>query len=352
MSSYPIINHIARDLKIIRFNNEPDYQFISRIIYSGLGIWVRYSTVDENILNPDKSKIGVSKIHILNRCRPFLDEMLGIYPAARTWFYPSDTESHPVETVRDRLCMSGELVEVGYNTDLSLPHFEICPINKNNSLIRGIQNQELLTAIGLAQMKTSYSRGALSNQDLFQFYGLQSSTASVIMNEIISALKWTKWNDESPFQIYNKHSSMSFSNSWDYKFIGNGLELSLYRHPMYSKGNKNFGFIKCVDGEMYISQVSEYLVDGFEVRRYMYALRYEASNPVKAAFIRYRQENFVELHLYNALPSQEENLLMLLGWPVRHIHDKYRLLFHGSVWGFIAQVLRNLNIKLEEKIHG
>ncbi|MFK4166217.1 hypothetical protein ACI2LM_08145 [Paenibacillus lautus] len=352
MSSYPIINHIARDLKIIRFNNESDYQFISRAIYSGLGMWVRYSTLDENILNPDKSKIGVSKIHILNRCRPFLNEMLGIYPAARNWFYPLDTESHPVETVRDRLCMGGELVEVGYNTDLSLPHFEICPINKNNSLIRGIQNQELLTAIGLAQMETSNGREALSNQDLFQFYGLQNNTASVIMNEIISALKWTKWNNEFPFQIFNKHISMNFSNSWDYEFKEHIFEISLYRHPMYSHGNTDFGFVKCINGEIYTSRISEYLVERFEVRRYMHALRNEASNPVKAAFIRYGQENLVELHLYNALPAQEENLLMLLGWPVRHIHDKYRLLFHGSVWEFIAQVLRNLNIKLEEKIHG
>ncbi|MBD7970010.1 hypothetical protein [Paenibacillus gallinarum] len=353
MISNPIIHHIAKDLKIVKIPLETEEQYFSRIIYSALAMWIRYSTLDEDILFPEKSKIGVSKTHIRNRCQPFIDEMIKMYPSTRQWFYPPDKESDPVGTVMERLCNAGELVEVGYSTDLALPHYAWCLANENMSIIRGIKNFDLLGVTGISQLDELTDNLVLNPRaDLFSFYSLSKNTEDVLLNEILEKMEWVAWSNDLPYQLFNKFSQKNFSYSWDYEFKENDTEITLYRHPLYLKGNKDFGFVKKMDGKIYTSQLSEYFVETFEVRRYMYALRHSAGNSAKAKYIQHSDVDLVELHLYNGLPSNETKILGILGWPVHNIYDMRKLVFHISVWDFVKQLLSNLNISLEGSANG
>lgn len=113
-----ILNAMIRDLKIWQYSGESNPQFVARVVYSALSMWIRVSTLDENIFEPSENPVGVSKVHILNRCQSFLDFMIKRYPDIREWFYPKDEKQKPIETIRERLYNAGELVDIGFNTDL------------------------------------------------------------------------------------------------------------------------------------------------------------------------------------------------------------------------------------------
>jgi hypothetical protein len=77
-------------------------------------------------------------------------------------------------------------------------------------------------------------------------------------------------------------------------------------------------------------------------------LKSEVDKSAIAKYKRHIKGELVELKLNNGLPYLEENLLLLLGWPMKNLSDKYNLLFHASVWVFVEKVLKNLNIVLQE----
>ncbi|MEK3984254.1 hypothetical protein MHB77_12730 [Paenibacillus sp. FSL K6-3166] len=346
MNNYTVIKRIADDLKIRKVPEEKQEVFLSRIVYSALSMWIRYSTLDEDILNQSIGKIGVSKIHIYNRCKLFLENMIQMYPTIEKWFYPEDQNTRPIEIVRERLYQGGELVDVGFHTDISLPFYEESLINSNVVVTRGLQSAALNKITGLAQLKHD-ERENFDPSDTMDFFGLESKSASARVVEYLKLIKWSK-RSEINAQVFNKYSMNIFSNSWDADLKLNDHDVTIYRNPLYWQGNRDYGFIKKINNTYYTSQINEYLIEQYEVRRFMYGLKENVGNPVSGKYKRFQDKNLFLLHLSNGLPTKEENILMLLGWPMKNINDKYNFIFDGVVWNFIREILNNLNIKLEE----
>jgi hypothetical protein len=341
MSNHDILNQIINDLNIRNYEGEGRNQYISRVVYSALSMWIRVSTLDEDIFQP-LNKIGVSKIHILNRCQPFLDNMIELYPEIHRWFYPKEDKKNPIVIIRDRLCNGGELVDVGFNTDLALPSYQECVVNNRIGIIRGYNVGYIKKATGLAQLKVLDEENTEDIEKALEFYSLKDQTAEEILRNYIKNIKWNKREGISDL-VFNKYCKNSFSNSWDSEYKLKDNEISLYKY-----GINDFGFVKKISGSIYTSQINEYLIERFEVRRFMYGLKCGVKNPIVAKYKRYEEVGLVELNLYNGLPGREQNILLLLGWPLKNVSDKYNLLFDASVWLFVEKVLKNLNIILQE----
>lgn len=340
--NYDILKQIINDLKIRQYDGEKLNLYISRVVYSALSFWIRTSTLDEDILQQSSKKIGVSKVHILNRCRPFIDNMIELYPEIYQWFYPEGSKEDPIVTIRERLYGGGELVDVGFNTDLALPNYKECIVNKRVNIIRGLNSGCFQKITGLAQFKILDKKNNVDFEKAFKFYGLRIQSAKEILREYVKNTKWNK-KEEITFQIFNKYCSNSFSSCWDNEYKLKNDDISLYKNEFF-----DFGFIRKLNGSIYTSEIEKYLIDKYEIRRFMYGLKNDVNNSIVVRYRKYDEKRLVEVRLDNALPQEEENILMLLGWPIENINDKYNLLFNTSIWLFIKNLLKNLNITLQE----
>jgi hypothetical protein len=342
MSKHDILNQIINDLNIRNYEGEGRNQYISRVVYSALSMWIRVSTLDGDIFQQPLDKIGVSKIHILNRCQPFLDNMIELYPEIHRWFYPKEDKKNPIVIIRDRLCNGGDLVDVGFNTDLALPSYQECVVNNRVGIIRGYNVGYIQKVAGLAQLKVLDEENTVDIEKALEFYDLKDQTAEEILWNYIKNIKWNKREGISDL-VFNKYCENTFSNSWDSEYKLKVNDISLYKY-----GINDFGFVKKTNGSIYTSQINQYLIERFEVRRFMYGLKCEVKNSIVAKYKKYEEAGLVELNLYNGLPGREQNILLLLGWPLQNVSDKYNLLFDASVWLFVKKVLKNLNVTLQE----
>ena len=148
-SKYEIINSISCDLKIKKYVKEDEEKFISRIIYSALGTWIKSVTLDKEILVENSDTVGVSKIHINNRCKPFLDSMIELFPITKKWFYPDEKSENPIKIITKRLLNVQQVVNAGFKTNIALPLYKECTMNNGTLLIRGMKKDNSIIATGL-----------------------------------------------------------------------------------------------------------------------------------------------------------------------------------------------------------
>ncbi|WP_252220251.1 hypothetical protein, partial [Clostridium sp. CMCC3678] len=83
----------------------------------------------------------------------------------------SDNKRNSIEIIRKRLEQGGELVDVGYNSDVALPYYKECPINNSYNVIRGIRFEKFNIATGLTQIKINDNEIYDKNR-LNVFYGI------------------------------------------------------------------------------------------------------------------------------------------------------------------------------------
>lgn len=341
-----VLNKINSDLNIIRYNGEDKNQFTSRIIYSALSMWVRFSTLDQDILAP--SAEGVSKKHVISRCEPFLDTMLKLFPESYFWFYPQGRDrENPIKVVRDRLYQSGQLVDVGFRTHVGLPEADECMIDSGVAIRKGVHRKSFNHMSGLAQLIVRSEATAEGEKEaIHNFFDLTAQSAQKVLKEYLKHVQWQKIQDFTG-ELFDKHSEKPFSSCWS-----KGLTLENNDITLYRRDYNDYGFIKRKGNSMYTNTISQFFIEQFEVRRFMYGLKKEANTKVKVDLKRYPNAQQFELHLHNDLPNKEKSILLLIGWPKNHLNDHLQLLFHESVWKLVKLILDNLHIELEGRANG
>lgn len=340
-----ILDLIAKDLKIKRYNEEKIENYRARVIYSAIGIWIRTVTLDEDAFYDNYSKPGVSKIHIKNRVTPFLENMLEIYPEVLKWFEYTN-EKGVIEIVRDRLYKAGELVDVGYETDLSLPIYEECKLNDEYKIIRGMSIDRFNKIIGLGQIDINDK----NENDIFEFLGLFNKNSEDILEEYLNNAIWNE-SQGKDYEYFNKYSKKTLSKCWEKEYCLKNGDITLYR--IFSKEYSNeYGFVKRENNKLYFSYITDYLISEHEIRRFMYALKKESDTSILAYFKHYDESELTWVKLYNMLPAKEYNILMLIGWPKYSIEDDFNFIIDRSCWNFVEKMLSNLGIILKENSYG
>lgn len=340
-----IIDLIAKDLKIKKYNEEKIENYRARVIYSAIGIWIRTVTLDEDTFHDNYSKAGVSKIHIKNRVTPFLENILEIYPEVLNWFEYTRGKG-VIEIIRDRLYKAGELVDVGYETDLSLPIYEECKLNDEYKIIRGMSVDKFNKIIGLGQININNK----NENDIFEFLGLSNKNSEEILKEYLNNAIWSelKGND---YEYFNKYSQKTLSKCWEKEYCLEDGDITLYRtfSNVYSS---EYGFVKRNNNKLYFSYITNYFMSNNEIRRFMYALKKISNTSALAYFKHYDESKLTWLKLNNMLPSKEYDILMLIGWPKNNIEDGFNFIIDRSCWSFVEKMLSNLGIILKENSYG
>lgn len=335
-----IIERINKDLNIVRFDNESDSCYKSRIIYSSLSLWIRMVTC--SVIEHELSNIkhGKSRRYISNKVEAFFENIIELYPEMREWF---DLENmNPVNVIINKLLECGEVVSVGFKTDLKVPISSRCRVSDDLEIYRGLKLEKYEFVTGLTPLYVFSGEDSIE-EDVFQFYGVKDKPATKVLYDYMKIAKWNKV-EETSYQIFDMHCKDVLSKCWkdDYNLLES--EITLYKNAFF-----DFGFIKKKGNKIYISQISEYFIEKREVRRFMYALKKNNKNQAKAVYKKNNNGEIFELKLFSALPQCEESILFLLGWPKNNITDKYNFYFCKSIWPFIKRIIENLDIILEER---
>lgn len=343
-----VLNKINRDLNIVRYDGESKNEYLSRIIYSALSMWVRYSTLDHDFFPTARKGTGVSKKYVIYRCKPFLKQMLKLFPESRNWFYPQGEDSdNPITIVRDRLYHSGQLLDVGFKNRVGLPEADECAVDSRIAIRKGVIPKPFSHLSGLAQIIVqSEETVEVEKESILNFFGLMNQKAQTFLKDYLT---YIRWHPESEFtrELFNKYSEKPFSSCWSIDLSLENNDITLFRN-----GSRAYGFIKKEDGVVYTSYISDYFIRRYEVRRWMYGLKKDTHTTVKADLKKYPDAQLFELQLYSDLPIKEKSILLLIGWPKKHISDHLHLLFHESVWEIVKLILHQLHIDWERRTNG
>ncbi|CEP95572.1 Uncharacterised protein [[Clostridium] sordellii] len=337
-----ILSEISNDLNIGQYKEENFILYKSRVIYSALSKWIKISTLDKDILKDKEYDIGQSSKYLVNKAKEILENIIEVFPEINIWFHPKGMKESPEILIIDRLKNSGEIIKSGFRTQLALPTYEECIISDNTKVTRGIENNEMHVYTGLVQLKSLDNICKIDKTGLFEFYGLEDKTAQEIWYKYIKNAEWKK-RKSITCNIFNKYSKFNFYRSWEENYNLKDGEISIYK-----ENYNDYGVIKNIDGEIYTSQFTRPLVESYEIRRFMYALKCEVKNNTIANYKYIGKYDAVELNLRSALPNHENNILLALGWPKNSIQDTNNLIFNIHVWEFVKLILENLNIVTRE----
>ena len=318
-----ILTAMASDMKIIKFTDESDSQYCNRILYSAIACWIKTVAADKMLGSGDDS--GVSRHHILNRCTQILNELLLRYPTSRSWFLPEIDLDSPISLIRSRLIRHGDILNVGFNTNLILAKEEAVPICESFATHKGV----------LLSPQTHYSGIAVIGSPLplnVPYLIMQDSVSW--FNEYIQSAWWEKCScfDEN-IQYYNaeKKSRNNYSGWQSLKPMPtNGIILA---RRTVNNAEYEYFLLKEKSGIQFIHRIDHFLQEIGEYRKFMFALRSLADNKIPCQISIHGDHVLLKIWVY--LPQNELNFLESYAWPHNSVSDVLEWDMQLNIWSYI-----------------
>lgn len=331
-----ILTAMASDMKINKYMDESDSQYCNRILYSAIACWIKTAAVDKMIGNIDYS--GVSRRHILNRCTQILKELLLRYPTSNSWFLLENDVESPISLIRSRLIRHGDILNIGFNTNLILAKEEVVPICESFATYKGI----------LLSPKTSYSGIAVigSAIPVDEHYIIAQDSISWF-NEYIQSAWWEKCSSlDETTQYYNaeKRSRNNYSG-WQSLMpkSANGI---IFARRTVNNAEYEYILLKEKSGVWFIHRIDRFLQEIGEYRKFMFALRSLANNKVPCQISIHGDHVLLKIWVY--LPQNELNFLESYAWPHNSVSDVLEWDIQLDIWSFIRPHFEALGFEIME----
>lgn len=329
---------MAADLGVDRYSDESEVEYCNRVLYSALACWVKASALDRPVSSMQTDVMGVSRRHILDKCTSILSEMLKRHPKSILWFQMEAETDNPVTLLRSRLIRHGDLLNVGFDTNLILAGANRIPLSGTLECLIG----------KVLQIKTCYSGISMLHKPqegvLFEAESIMDAVTWFL--DYIKAAWWKKSEaiDDS-IQYFNAYKkSRNNYSCWQFEQPESVNGLLLVRCVV----NKNaYEYLLLRQGE-YLQEhrIAPFLQGIGEHRRMMISMRCLAGNKVPAQM--FRCSDHVHLKLPIHLPQRESALLESYAWPHNSIEDKLEWDMAEEIWKFIEPHLTGLGIKIME----
>lgn len=333
-----ILHAMAADLKIKQYTNETSIQYCNRILYSALACWIKTTALDRPIGSIPNS--GVSRRHIFDRCSTVFDELLTLCPGSMPWFSFEKPTEHPVSVIRSRLIRNGDLLNVGFDTNLILARKSVVAISDNLEVHHGI----------IYSPEVFYTGVATVAQSKLHFSKTENNNSVDWLKEYIKRAWWEKVaiSDASVQYYYAKGKSRNNYKLWQSSFPEEPTNVVLARRSVNVNDYEYF----LVKGENrnYIHRIDPLLHDLGEHRRFIFALRSMVNNKPPCEILVY--QDHVHIKLWSYLPQAELSLLESYAWPHSSISDVLEWDMPHSIWQCIEPKLRALGLEIMEAYNG
>ena len=143
---------MASDLGITKYKHETAIQYRHRVLYSASACWIKAASMDRPVTVDPTVSLGTSRRHIIDKCSAVLEELLKRYPNCRMWFEPEGSTEKPIPIIRSRLLRHGDLVNVGFDTNLALTASQHIPLTRELGCTKGAVIQRGNMYSGLAMV--------------------------------------------------------------------------------------------------------------------------------------------------------------------------------------------------------
>ena len=347
-----LIADISVDLGIFSSLEESQELYLSRLIYSALGEWVKTAACDivhgVAEISDEELSTGASKHHITKKIKGILDAYISNFPEIKDWFFP-DENAQPAHEIRNRLISSGQLVSDKENR-LQFPPEKCCKIADDFYLLRGYYGDKEIWSVGLGVYVADKEN--IPEVSFSEFFNLTEKPANEFLLDYVQSISSRfKPVTVSPGtrEYFNPYSFTTLSKSWE---STPNLKLAV---TVYRDNQSDYGFIRQNDGKLESCPIPSAYIKLHDIRRFLYGLRYMSGNPLRVRIKEgdYRldedgEEKFVyRFRFPSHLPQKEMTALYSLGWPVRNINDKTEFLIPESSLHQVKYICQSLCMEIK-----
>ncbi len=338
-----ILHAMAADMGIFKYKNESEVQYCNRVLYSAMASWIKAAALDQPVTSEQTDNPGVSRRHIFDKCEVILNEMLKRFPESKIWFGTDKTEESPIALLINRLLRHGDLLHVGFETNLILAGSNGIKLSDRVKCRRG----EALSA-------GTYYSGIAMLQKIQESKIFDSRAVTEITAWFWDYVKYAWWKEtgiDDNVQYFNAYKRTKNNHTcWQTERPKPIKGLWLIRRTINKNGYEYFLLRK--DEYLYRHQIDFALQKLGEHRRFMIVMRYMADNAVPMQAERFSDHISIKLRIH--LPQKESTLLETYAWPHNAVTDRLEWDMDEDVWEFIKPRLYDLGLKLteERKNHG
>lgn len=340
-----LLKQMSNDMGITQFQEEDETQYQTRLLYSGMSLWIKTSCndtyQDDSLEGYEAETSRATKHAVTKKCQKIFDTYLELFPNLKTWFYPkSQNTENPIQEIRNRLIGTGNLVPSSKNT-LQHPPISYLKITDALYLYRGL-DPCLEQVIGIGTYTTQLPpRFSSACETVSSMFSLPSIPSDIFVQHYWRQnMKYFSESRNPPpsREYFDYKTDIPNSESWRKKQIM-GEKLTVYRDAETISG-----LVSSKDGKEYIYRFPEWMQNSHEYRRFYYGLRhcYGYSQKVKIS----EKEDHFFLRLPSYLPDAEQYALYMVCWPYRNLYDKIQFIGPINVLPTIEHILCNLNLVL------
>lgn len=335
-----LIRVMSNDMKIVKYPGEPSSYFKSRVIYSAVCEWMRFSTQDKY----GASYYSKSKHYLLSRCSEVLKGFLECEPECLKWFIDEEkgdkTITNSVRSIRERMISAGELVEIGEQRHVTVSQHMTVRCTPEYSRIYGFTTKsESTSMVGIARIKpgSKDDKGGVDRNH----YDIREYIEWIYEREELP-----RCDDISRFEFFDIRSKEIPSKSWIDK-PDKDMSRQLGRITIIN-GYHEYWILKYINGKWYGKSLEGVLRDYKEERRILLGLRLLYGKQMKAEVE--CKSTVMLLRLFCGLPLREEIILDTYAWPMTIYNDRCRYVIPCEIWDLIRLYLtKDLGIEIKEK---
>jgi len=331
---------MATDLNVCQFASESRPQFMNRLIYSALACWIKTAALDRSVsfcADSNQGTQGVSRRHILDRCSRVLEEMLRRVPTSKPWFVTTP-DNGAIQLLRSRLIRHGDLLNMGFQTNLILAPESVIPLSLDLECGKGYLLDPSFTYSGIAMLRKRTTKCYFEENP-------RMDSCEWLRNYINSAW-WKPVDCLEDVEYFNPFQKVKSNyKRWQ------RIPPALVEGVVFAKRTEKIGpaeYLLIKPGEnAKLHRIDPFLRETGEYLRFQFALRRLVGNDLIADAKTYQDHIHLKLSFY--LPEWENRLLESFAWPCNSISDKLAWDMIPSVWLYIKMHLEKLGIVVREE---
>lgn len=334
-----LLYSMAMDLGIEKFENENEFQYIERILYSAIACHIKAASIDCPLTEGLNSSNGVSRRYVSDKCSEIMEQILSLYSECKIWFDTDCEKEKAVNIIRERLLRHGDLVNVGFDTNIALAKYHYTQLTERIGTVKGTILQQGNNYSGIATIcKTSSTQPIVSS----------IQTVDKWIDEFIHCAWWANAElSKDSVQYFNPLKKSVNNLCWQDSLPTQSNKVVLARRTV----NKSlYEYFLYKPSENKIHRIDPFLKEQGEHRRFMIGLKAMNGNPVSVYEKRFFDHVLLKLKTY--LPRKETTLLESYAWPYNSILDKLEWNMSFEVWEYIKPYMTGVGLKIEEVNNG
>lgn len=335
---------MADDLNIVKFNNEHDYEYNQRIVYSAASLWVR-TLIYGNSIN-DVGRDNIIAYPDIMYVQSRLSKVVGAYiinlKMNSEWLKNEDREIEEIAMDLSR-CVIREMINTNNLAEICQRKIAAVPLRYYKYgdwlQVRGNMNYGTeFTSIGVAQWTQKSSQHEIMEEQ--RIIDIKGKDYYEVMDK---KFIWEKANLASTYLIFKEGSARAYSKCW-IPYIQENISEGI--HILKEKDDFNGGYvlIKRVGKDIKMAIIDPWYIKTHEIYRILYALN--INNDTPAQFQVNNKDDCKIVWFASALPDYESRIIMNISWPFRYYDDKYTRVIPNCMWSIVENLLTNLGIKI------